>query len=323
MGGAANTCIIGPNEQRISYMAYNGEMCDVSHCIPMLLESEPQNRFDLICNKIYKPAIKWQKENDAYYLDNNIGLAPNWYGLNLIDVNKKLILWCQSYTSLDKIYPGLTPYSRLSMDWKVDFNIAKQAAENQMLYLNLDNLIDYSNPVTENGKKIPLGNCILGKSLRGFEEVLLPVQFDLDMICDAIFNELKRLKSLKFKIKNSQQIVNFLESRSFYESHQKSCNGEFNDLSKLLENANQFAKCDHILEYLCLEDRLSEESKSFMIDLMDVCKTLLYMTIRAKDWKYLNFHDNIEAMRYCIEKEYKLTSEEHMQWDKFLQERSE
>lgn len=314
MGGAANTCIIGPNEQRISYMAYNGEMCDVSRCIPMLLESEPQNRFDLIHNKIYKPAIKWQKENDAYYLDNNIGLAPNWYGLNLIDVNKKLILWCQSYTSLDKIYPGLTPYSRLSMDWEVDFNIAKQAAENQMLYLNLDNLIDYSNPITEDGEKISLGNCILGKSLL-YTEVLLPVQFDIDMICDAIFNELKRLKSLKFKIRNSRQIINFL---SRYKLSEKS--------SKFIEN--KFAKCDHILEHhilehLCLEDSLSEESKSFMIDLMDVCKALLYMTIRAKDWKYLDFHDNIEKMRHCIEKEYKLTSEEHMQWDKFLQERSE
>lgn len=311
MGGAANICIVGTNEQRISYMAYNREMSDVSHFIPMFLESEPQNRFDLIHNKIYKPAIKRQKENDAYYINNNIGLAPNWYGLNLIDVNKKLILWCQSYTSIDKIYPGLTPYSRLSMDWEVDFNIAKQAAEHQMLYLNLDNLIDYSNPVTENGKKIPLGNCILGKSLL-HTEVLLPVQFDLDMICDAIFNELKRLKSLKFKIKNSQQIVNFLESRSLYESHQKS--------SKLLEKANKFAKCDHILEHLCLEDRLSEESKSFMIDLMDVCKTLLRMTIRAKGWRYLDFHDNIKAMRHYIEKEYKLTSEEQMQWDKFLSE---
>jgi hypothetical protein len=127
MGGAATVCVVTDNARK-SYMAYNDAMGTIANDAN-LLSADVSGRVEL-ADVLFK---EQSREAAGKYFSGSPGLAPQWYGLNLIDVDKQRIWWCQGYSSL----PVLLPFRGIQSMISDNPNIV-QLARNGMLRMVSD-----------------------------------------------------------------------------------------------------------------------------------------------------------------------------------------
>ena len=99
MGGAATVCVVTDKERK-SYMAYNDAMRTIANDATLLSA-------EAFCRVVLADSLFREESREAagQYFSGSPGLAPQWYGLNLIDVDKQRIWWCQGYCSLPILLP--------------------------------------------------------------------------------------------------------------------------------------------------------------------------------------------------------------------------
>jgi hypothetical protein len=95
MGGAATVCVQYTDGTRDSFMGYNGDMATIAKSAAVL------NASDDCIDKIVKEIVAEQKaDNAGSYYESYPGLAPEWYGLNFIDLQKRRIWFCQGQNNI-------------------------------------------------------------------------------------------------------------------------------------------------------------------------------------------------------------------------------
>lgn len=112
MGGAATVCIQYEDGTRDSYMGYNRGMAIILNHSEILTAKDGER------DAIAKPLFEREKEHySGDYFSDTPGLAPEWYGLNFIDLKKKRIWFCQGQNNI----PTYNTYS-LGSHYADDYN---------------------------------------------------------------------------------------------------------------------------------------------------------------------------------------------------------
>jgi hypothetical protein len=94
MGGAATVCVVS-GETHNSYLANNDAMKAIANNAK-ILSADPTSRVELA-----KALFTNESKAVAYsHRTDTPGLAPKWSGLNLIDLDRQRIWWCQGLLSL-------------------------------------------------------------------------------------------------------------------------------------------------------------------------------------------------------------------------------
>lgn len=99
MGGAATVCIQYEDGTRDSYMAYNRGMAILLNHSEIL--TAPDGERDAIARELFSRERGFY--DDDYFTDYP-GLAPEWYGLNFMDLKRKRIWWNQGQNNIPVYY---------------------------------------------------------------------------------------------------------------------------------------------------------------------------------------------------------------------------
>ena len=199
MGGAATVCIQYEDGTRDSYMGYNRGMAIIPNHSAILKAKDGER--DAIAKELF--AKEKEHYADDYFTDSP-GLAPEWYGLNFIDLKKKRIWFCQSQNniptynecSLGHFYADDYRENLLRLTELGYVRYKKDKEYKQMKEAQKPNVIIESNIKLATVKQVE--NAIAGKSNFGFNFnsfVVFAPEWDYGDFMDEIGKMYEMIKS--------------------------------------------------------------------------------------------------------------------------------